>query len=159
MSEKDIINFYIVNDEYGEFSNFAPYPITLHGKRWPTLEHFFQAQKFQNTVHQEEIRRARTPMIAARLGRDRKKKLRRDWDSAKDNVMRTAVTAKFTQHDDLRAILLGTGDVKLVENTTNDSYWGDGGDGSGRNMLGRILMEVRRTLRSERQRQRGQDRC
>jgi len=86
-------------------------------------------------------------MIAARLGRDRKKKLRRDWESAKDNVVRDAVLAKFTQHDDLRLILLDTDNAILVEQTSNDSYWGDGGDGSGKNMLGRILMEVREKLR------------
>jgi predicted NAD-dependent protein-ADP-ribosyltransferase YbiA (DUF1768 family) len=43
----EIIRFYSVGDEYGEFSNFAPYPITLGGKRWPTSEHYFQAQKFK----------------------------------------------------------------------------------------------------------------
>lgn len=42
-----------------------------------------------------------------------------------------------------------TGDAKLVEHTENDDYWGDGGDGSGRNMLGQLLMKVRRKLRSE----------
>ena len=41
-----------------------------------------------------------------------------------------------------------SGDAKLVEHTENDSYWGDGGDGSGRNMLGQILMQVRDELRS-----------
>ena len=60
--------------------------------------------------------------------------------------MRKAALAKFTQHDDLQVLLLSTGDAKLVEHTTNDSYWGDGGDGSGKNMLGRILMEVRENL-------------
>ena len=43
--------------------------------------------------------------------------------------------------------VLSTGDSKLVEHTENDDYWGDGGDGSGKNMLGRILMEVRTSLR------------
>ena len=38
--------------------------------------------------------------------------------------------------------------MQIVEHTKNDAYWGDGGDGSGRNMLGRILMEVRRRLGS-----------
>lgn len=85
-------------------------------------------------------------MIAARLGRSRKQKLRRDWESVKDDIMRKAVLAKFTQHADLRTLLLSTADAKLVEHTENDSYWGDGGDGSGKNMLGRILMEVRTTL-------------
>lgn len=146
MTDGDTINFYSVSDDYGEFSNFAAYPIELDGQRWPTSEHYFQAQKFENKSHQKEIRTTKSPMVAARLGRDRKKKLRRDWESVKVDIMRKAVTAKFSQHDDLRQLLLSTGDAKLVEHTTNDAYWGDGGDGSGRNMLGRILMEVRQQL-------------
>jgi len=63
--------------------------------------------------------------------------------------MRDAVEAKFRQHDELRVLLLGTGDAKLIEHTDNDDYWGDGGDGSGRNELGRILMAVREVLRKE----------
>ena len=144
-----IINFYSVGDKYGEFSNFAPYSIALKRKRWPTSEHYFQAQKFAGTEHEGLIRKAKTPMIAARMGRDRKRPLRRDWESVKDSIMRDAVLAKFTQHEELRELLLATGDSKLVEHTTNDSYWGDGGDGSGRNMLGIILMETRKILRND----------
>jgi N-glycosidase YbiA len=144
------IQFYGVGDEYGELSNFALYPITLKGKRWPTSEHYFQAQKFVATRDQEEIRSANTPMLAARWGRDRKRKLRRDWESVKVGVMREAVEAKFLQHDELRALLLATGDATLVEHTENDEFWGDGGDGSGRNELGRILMAVRERLRRSR---------
>jgi N-glycosidase YbiA len=140
------INFYSVGDAFGEFSNFALYPIVLDGKQWPTSEHYFQAQKFHNDAYREVIRKTQSPMQAARLGRDRKQKLRQDWESVKDEVMRTAVTAKFTQHPALRALLLSTGNARLVEHTTNDSYWGDGGDGSGKNMLGRILMQLRDAL-------------
>jgi len=61
--------------------------------------------------------------------------------------MRDVLRAKFTQHEDLRALLLSTGDAKLVEHTANDSYWADGGDGSGRNMLGQLLMQLREELR------------
>jgi predicted NAD-dependent protein-ADP-ribosyltransferase YbiA (DUF1768 family) len=43
-------------------------------------------------------------------------------------------------------LLLSTGDAKLIEHTTNDSCWADGGDGSGKNMLGQILIEVRKQL-------------
>ncbi len=142
-----VVNFYSVGDEFGEFSNFAPYPIALDGKRWPTAEHYFQAQKFEDKAYREKIRKADSPMLAARLGRDRKQKLRRDWESVRVGVMRAAVLAKFTQHDELRALLLSTGAAKLVEHTENDNYWGDGGDGSGQNMLGRILMQVRESLR------------
>jgi ribA/ribD-fused uncharacterized protein len=142
----NVIHFYSVNDEYGEFSNFALYSIRLKKKSWPTSEHYFQAQKFKDKKDQEEIRKAKSPMLAARMGRDRKRKLRRDWESAKVGVMREALVAKFTQHDVLRELLLSTGDAKLVEHTEKDDYWGDGGDGSGRNMLGRLLMDVRTEL-------------
>lgn len=144
-----IIRFYSVTGEYGELSNFAPYPITLKGKRWPTSEHYFQAQKFVDPRDQEEIRGANTPRLAARWGRDRQRKLRRDWERAKLGVMREAVEAKFRQHEELRVLLLGTGDATLIEHTENDDFWGDGGDGSGRNELGRILMAVRQRLREE----------
>ena len=144
----DVVNFYSVSDDFGQFSNFAPFPISLDGERWPTTEHYFQAQKFEDEAYRRKIRGTPSPMQAARLGRDRKQALRRDWESAKDGIMRKAVLAKFAQHEELRALLLSTGDAMLVEHTANDGYWGDGGDGSGRNMLGQILMQVRAELRA-----------
>lgn len=143
----DVIRFYLVNEAYGCFSNFASHPIKLDGQTWPTSEHYFQAQKFAGTSHAEEIRLTVSPMVAARMGRDRKRPLRADWDEVKDDIMRQAVLAKFTQHPDLRETLLATGEAQIVEHTANDNYWADGGDGSGRNMLGVILMETRERLR------------
>ena len=63
--------------------------------------------------------------------------------------MREALRAKFTQHPALRSLLLSTGDETIVEHTENDNYWGDGGDGSGRNRLGVLLMELREKLCAE----------
>ncbi|MFD0724794.1 NADAR family protein [Lysobacter brunescens] len=143
------IRFYSTTDDYGEFSNFAEYPIRIDGVTWPTTEHYFQAQKFEDAAYRQRIRKAHSPMEAARMGRDRKMKLRRDWESVKVSVMHAALLAKFRQHGDLRALLLSTGDAKLVEHTENDEYWGDGGDGHGRNMLGQLLMRVRERLVAE----------
>ena len=143
-----VINFYSTTGEYGCFSNFSRHAITLKGKRWPTSEHYFQAQKFAGEPDEEEIRLTKRPMDAASMGRDRKRPLRRDWESVKERVMMDALRAKFTQHEDLKAILLGTGDAKLVEHTANDAYWGDGGDGSGKNRLGHLLMQLRAELRA-----------
>ncbi|MBI3407968.1 MAG: NADAR family protein [Planctomycetes bacterium] len=141
-----VIHFYRTGDEHGYLSNFTPYPIELNGKRWPTSEHCFQAQKFSGTEHEEAIRIEKSPMVAARMGRDRKKPIRPDWESRKDDIMRDAVRAKFGQHAELRKKLLATGEAVIVEHTVQDAYWGDGGDGSGKNMLGKILMEVREEL-------------
>ena len=144
----EVIYFYSVEDEYGDFSNFARYPIRVKGKTWPTSEHYFQAMKFIDPIQQQKIRQATTPMEAARMGRDRKQKLRRDWESVKDQVMYEVVQAKFVQHPELAEQLLATQNAKIVEHTEQDSYWGDGGDGSGKNKLGQILMRVRSELQS-----------
>jgi len=144
----EVINFYAVGGNYGCFSNFSPHPIVLKAKTWPTSEHYFQAQKFAGTPDEEEVRQAKSPMIAARMGRSRKRPLRKDWEAVKDRIMHEAVLAKFTQHAELRATLLSSGNATIVEHTEKDRYWGDGDDGSGRNRLGQILMQVREELRS-----------
>jgi hypothetical protein len=61
--------------------------------------------------------------------------------------MRKAVLRKFETHKDIREVLLSTGDELIVENSPIDYYWGCGKDGSGKNRLGEILMEVREILR------------
>ena len=147
MTTEKIIKFYARTDEWGDFSNFAHFEIKIGGKTWATTEHYFQAQKFpSDPQYQEKIRKANTPMIAAKMGRDRKYPLRKDWESVKDNVMYQALQAKFTQHNNLKALLLSTGDAKLIEHTANDNYWADGGDGKGKNKLGLLLMKLRDEL-------------
>lgn len=149
MNKKESIKFYSVNAPYGEFSNFALYPIKLKRKTWKTSEHYFQAQKFAGTAHEEKIRKAPSPMKAAELGRTRKVRMRKNWDNMRDNVMYEALQAKFTQHLDLQKLLLETEDKELIEHTENDDYWGDGGDGKGTNRLGKLLMRLREQLRKE----------
>ena len=142
------IYFYKINEEYGCFSNFAHYDFELDGKRWMTSEHYFQAQKFAGTEYEEEIRLLDNPMKAAEMGRNRDLPLRADWEQVKDDIMRKAVLAKFTQNEEIRDILLSTGKETLIEKTSGDYYWGCGKGGSGKNMLGIILMEVREELLS-----------
>lgn len=149
MSDKKVINFYSTKDAYGCFSNFSRHKIFLKDKSWKTTEHYFQAQKFAGTPHEEELRLADSPMEVAKMGRDRTRPLRKDWETVKDDVMREALRAKFTQNKELKNTLLETGDAILVEHTKNDSYWADGGDGTGKNMLGILLMELREELKNE----------
>lgn len=49
--ERTVVNFYSTTGEYGCFSNFSRHAIHLKGKRWPTSEHYFQAQKFAGGRH------------------------------------------------------------------------------------------------------------
>lgn len=141
------IYFYSTRGEYGSFSNFSRHGFQLDGEYWPTTEHYFQAQKFPNTPHCDRIRQLKTPKEAANMGRSGQLPLRPDWEQVKDDIMRKAVLCKFETHADIREVLLATGDEEIVENAPGDYYWGCGKDGSGKNMLGQILMEVREILR------------
>lgn len=143
------IYFYTQTQPYSEFSNFSPHGVELDGRWWPTVEHYFQAQKFEDAAYRERIRNARSPKDAAQLGRSRAVALRADWESVKEDIMRRAVLKKFETHPELRALLLSTANDAIVENAPGDFYWGCGADGTGRNRLGRILEEVRGTLRAD----------
>ena len=146
--KKDEIKFYNRDEPYYEFTNFYYAPIEIDGKRWPTTEHYFQAQKFVGTPYVEKIRLLPSAREAFQISRNPTVSYwrRTDWDAAKDDVMYRALCCKFLQHDTLRKSLLGTGRKTLIEHTSNDSYWGDGGDGRGQNKLGRLLMRVREEL-------------
>lgn len=142
------IYFYTTADEYGFLSNFAPYGVAFRDRYWPTVEHYFQAQKFPDApAHQAKIARAQTPKQAKALGWDRSVPLRQDWETVKEAVMKTALLKKFQTHAQIREQLLATGDEDLVENAPGDYFWGCGADGSGLNRLGMLLMEVRAELR------------
>jgi ribA/ribD-fused uncharacterized protein len=132
---------------YGCFSNFSKHGFDLDGKHWTTSEHYYQAQKFANTEFYEKVWAAKTPKQAATFGRDRKLPLRSDWESVKEDAMRRALHAKFTYNAELKKILLSTNKDEIVEKTTLDYYWGCGKDGTGRNRLGMLLMELRDKLR------------
>src|SRR4051794_40227111 len=119
------ISFFSKAAAYYELSNFSPHGFQLDGAYWPTVEHYFQAQKFPSPPeYQHRIRRSRSPKDAKALGRTRAVPLRPDWEAVKDEVMRRALRAKFRAHPELAALLLGTGARQLVENAPSDDYWG-----------------------------------
>jgi N-glycosidase YbiA len=141
------IKFYSTTDEYGCFSELLAASVHARGQTLAHERALLSGTEVLDPVVREEIRKAKSPMIAARHGRSRKKPLRRDWGSVKIGVMRDAVRQKFETHADIRATLLSTGDEALIEDAPDDGFWGCGPNGSGKNMLGRSLMEVRDELR------------
>ncbi len=145
------IYFYKVNEPYGCFSNFSPHPIEIQGENWQTVEHYYQAQKFigSDAASSLIIKAAPTPEQAAALGRDCRRQLRSNWEQLKTKVMRKAVLQKFLTHQEIQVILLSTADVLIVEDSPNDYYWGCGEAKTGDNHLGKILMSVRKEIRSK----------
>ena len=128
--------------KYRFLSNFYPVKIKHDGLTYPSVEHYFQANKTLNMTKRKEIAAAKSAAIAKKMGRNLT--LRKDWEIIKDTVMLHGVFLKFS-NTDLQNKLKETYPHELIEeNTWGDTYWGVCG-GIGKNMLGKILMIVRFT--------------
>lgn len=143
---EQIIKFYGPEDPYFEFANFYESPILLDGQEWPTVEHYFQAQKTNDPEWREKIRTAETPALTKKLAWEIPDYDDDYWLPAREGVMDKAVRAKFEQHEDLRQLLLDTGGALLIEDAPDDDFWGLV-DGEGQNKMGRLLMKIRDELR------------
>ncbi len=166
-----VIQFYSEKEKWGEFSNFYPSLLFIDGIEYPTSEHCYQASKFMGSkqdqiAHKEYIKlisKQSTPGKSKILANqhisggykwrtdlnvyiksyyEQGVRIRDDWMQVKDNIMRKVLYYKFSTNSKLKTVLTSTGDSLLVEHTTRDYYWGDG-DGTGKNMLGKILVETR----------------
>ncbi len=132
---------------YAFLSNFYLCRVTYDGIVYPSAEHTFQAQKTDDKSKQLEVAKLPTPAKAKHYGR-RKLKLGSDWEETKVDVMRRVLFAKFTQNPKLLKALVNTGSEILVEgNDWGDRFWGVCGTGS--NMLGKLLMELREIARDD----------
>lgn len=127
-------------------SNFYPCRVTFYGMTFPSVEAAFQAAKCAN--HQDRAQfLTMTPQQAKRRGRQIQ--MRKDWEERKQTIMHNLLVHKFEENPELISKLLATGGTILVEgNTWHDNYWGSCtcsrcGGRRGRNVLGRLLMQLR----------------
>lgn len=155
-SKQAEIPFYRSNEKpYGVFSNLFRRSIIFEGREFPTAEHAYQAGKARKESVREWILSAPTPSLVAMAAHGLYTwDINPNWSRTKFDRMREVLRAKFTQHEDLKMLLLSTGNARLVEAGRTDNLvnrtWGEV-NGKGQNMLGVLLMEVREELRSHAQ--------
>lgn len=148
------IRFYRANERpYGVFSNLLWRPIEFEGEIFDTSEHAYQAGKARKPEVKAWLMAAPSPALLAMAAHGLYVwDINSDWSKVKFDRMRRVLRAKFTQHEDLKAILLSTGTARLVESATVDNavnrLWGEV-NGVGKNMLGEMLMELRTSLQKE----------
>ena len=136
--------FYSREDEYGFLSNFWQASEVIDRLIYPTNEHFYQSQRAKDPRLREWIRLSPHAYAAMQAGRSlRPKETIANWDTVKFDVMLKGLKAKFRQNEDLGAMLLATGSATLHENSPTDMVWGI----KGKDMLGKLLMQVRSELR------------
>ena len=151
-SKQAEIPFYRSNEKpYGAFSNLFRRSMIFEGREFPTAEHAYQAGKARKESVREWILSAPSPSLVAMAAHGLYTwDISPNWSKTKFDRMRDVLRAKFTQHEDLKTLLLATGDARLVEAGRTDNLvnrtWGEV-NGTGLNMLGVLLMEVREELR------------
>lgn len=162
--EAEPVLFFGADEGKGEwrmFSNMYDAPFQIDGVTFPTVEHYFQwskAKQMGDGASAEKIMKTKTPKSVKALGKKVADFNQEAWDGRKDEVMRAAVKAKVIQHPDILAKLQETGNRMIGEANARDSYWGIGtgpetakaktpSKWPGKNVLGKILMEIRGELK------------
>ncbi len=152
MTEEESINSF--RGEFGFLSNFhrAQFIDLFTLKVYKSSEHFYVACKARDEADHEMLRNH--PFKGLKEA-GRSITMRPDWENVKESVMMEALYAKFTQNEDLKQLLLDTGDREIIEgNTWHDQYWGSCScekhyKTDGKNMLGELLMALRARLKKE----------
>ena len=149
-AENHEIRFYRAVGPYACLSNLFRRKMIFEDKEFSCSEAAYQFGKPKKNEVAEWIISAPAPHLIAAISHalfvfD----VRPDWKDTKVERMERVLYAKFSQHADLREILLSTGDAELIEESKTDAFWGTGKRGTGLNMLGKLLMKVRARLREE----------
>jgi ribA/ribD-fused uncharacterized protein len=149
------IVFFKTREAFGELSNMASrFPLTIDGTTVPSSEALYQACRFPHLPKvQELILDQKSPMTAKMVSKPYRAQSRSDWDDVRVAIMKWCLRVKLLQHwREFGEILLRTGDGPIVEQSSKDPFWGAIADKSGQvlkgtNVLGRLLMELRSSLR------------
>lgn len=134
--------------KYYSFSNFSSHEVIFLGKRYKTAEHCYQSQKFTDAGIKAEIESTPSSFLAKKVSHSHDDKKRKDWENVKMDIMKQIITEKVKQYEEIKELLLETGDTEIIDNTPFDYYWAIGEDGTGKNMIGKILMDIRKEIKS-----------
>ncbi len=148
--------FLKAKERFGGLSNMAPgYPLQINGIRIRTSEALYQACRFP---HMPDVQRLiidqHSPMTAKMRSKRYRNQSRPDWDAVRVKLMRWSLRVKLAQNwREFGRLLLATQERPIVEHSRKDDFWGakveEGGTLVGINVLGRLLMELRETLKGE----------
>ena len=126
--------------------NNYPVDIKVGGLVYPTVEHAYQAAKFDDLNIKQKI--ADLPASKVKKAKDIGRKTKRinpEWDHIKATVMKMLIRQKFFSREDLGLLLINTGNAAIVFKSNSDIFWGRTGTDEycGDNVLGEILEEIR----------------
>ena len=143
-----MINIPYYESSFFALHNFSAHSIVYKGAVYPTVEHAYHSSKFDDVDIKKEIQQAGNPLLAYTLGQKYASARKSNWDEIKVNVLYEIIKEKVKQYDEVKNVLLSTGNDEIIEVNPNDDFWGNGIDGNGQNNTGKILMRIRQELSS-----------
>ena len=159
--EVDAVFFHLPYEPHGFLSNWYPSPFDLDGVHFTSAEQYIMYRKcmiFGDTDSAQKVLATEDTKKQQAIGRNAKGYVGSVWSGMRQLVAVRGLLAKFSQNDDLKKMLLDTGDAWLVECAHSDTTWAcgirlneeerfDSSKWRGQNILGFALMEVRSILR------------
>lgn len=151
----DVVSFRRTTEAFGGLSNMAPgFPIQMFGRRVRTAEALYQACRYPHLPEvQRMILNESSPMTAKMRSKPYREDSRPDWNRVRIPIMKWCLRVKLIYNwENFSRLLLATGDKPIVEDSRKDDFWGAKPDSdtdtlTGRNVLGRLLMELRDQFR------------
>lgn len=146
----DIIRHF--RGEYSFLSNFYKCKVSYGAYQYDNSEAAYQASKTKDLTEKEKFM-CMSPKDAKRYGR--RVTMYEGFEENKVKIMQEIVFCKFMENKDLMKKLQDTGDAKLIEgNKWHDNFWGvcdcpRQTCNGGKNILGKILMQVRDLYRKD----------
>ncbi len=156
-SMKQIICFHNPEESNGFLSNWYLSEFDIDGKKFSSMEQYMmykKAELFQDWEAAEKILATDQVGKIKMLGRSVRNYEDTIWNGVRQIVVYEGLLAKFGQNEELRRLLLDTGDAVLAECAVQDCIWGIGfsmkdkrrfvvEEWKGQNLLGYTLMKVR----------------
>jgi ribA/ribD-fused uncharacterized protein len=123
-----------ITDKYvffwdGIYSQWYQSPMTIDGITYVTAEQYMMHQKallFGDTEIAEEVMVTKHPADQKKLGRRIKNFDKNEWDKVNLQIVYKGNYAKYTQNEELKQLLVNTGDRLIVESSPEDRIWGIG---------------------------------
>ncbi|MFJ5415348.1 NADAR family protein [Pectobacterium carotovorum] len=152
-SRKNSAIFHKTNERWGGFSNMASnYPIVINGVTFKSSEALYQSCRFTDYPEiQNLIIEQPNALYAKRICIPHMDKTRKDWMAIRVIIMKWCVCLKLSQNfESFSKELIKSSGLDIVEYSEKDNFWGAMPTSKdtlqGGNVLGRILMELRRVL-------------
>ncbi len=137
---------FFYEQEFYVLSNFSAFNLKWKGITFPTSEHAYHWEKFNDPGTKRWIIEAPSAHEAFKIAERNKQFRRFNWDDIKISIMKEILLAKVSQHEYVKRKLLETGSRELVEDSWRDAEWGWGPNKDGKNLLGKLWMEIRAEL-------------